>query len=121
MDNVNIEEADALDVLRMGISCDARWNDHIFRVAKEALKCRGFLKQCRKYFTPCDFLTIYRAFIQLRMEYNCHVWAGASKSILKLLDRVQKRAKVLVNDKRVSNSIDSLEHRRNVAFVLSVL
>ena len=31
MDNVNIEEADALNVLTMKISCDARWNDHIFR------------------------------------------------------------------------------------------
>ena len=46
--NVNIEEADALDVLGMRISSDARWNDHIFRVSKEALKCLGFLKRCRK-------------------------------------------------------------------------
>ena len=46
MDNVNIEEADALDVLGMGFSCDARWNDHIFRVLKEAFKCLGFLKRC---------------------------------------------------------------------------
>lgn len=117
MGNVNIEEADALDVLGMRISCDARWNDHIFRVSKEAFKCLGFLKRCRKYFTPSDLLTIYRTFIRPRMEYNSHVWAGASKSILKLLDRVQERVKVLINDSRVSNSIDSLEHRRNVACV----
>ena len=51
------------------------------------------------------------------MEYNSHVWAGASRSVLKLLDRVQERAKVLINDNRVSNCIDSLEHRRNVACV----
>ena len=33
-------------------------------------------------------------------------------SILKLLDRIQKRAKVLIND-----NIDSLEHRSNVACI----
>ncbi|XP_065365413.1 uncharacterized protein LOC135958439 [Calliphora vicina] len=48
------------------------------------------------------------------MEYNSHVWAGASKSILELLDRLQESSKVLIGDNRVSNSIYSLEHRRNV-------
>ena len=51
------------------------------------------------------------------MEYNSHVWAGAPKSILGLLDRVQERAKKLIGDSRVSNSIDSLEHRRSVGCV----
>ena len=51
------------------------------------------------------------------MEYKSHIWAGASKSILKLFDRVQERGKVLINDCRVSNSFDSLEHRSNVARV----
>ena len=61
--------------------------------------------------------TIYRTFVRPRMEYNSHVLAGASRSILKPLDRMQERAKVLINDNRVSNSIDLLEHRRNVACV----
>ena len=51
------------------------------------------------------------------MEYNSHLWAGAPKSILKLLDSVQESAKVLINDNRVFNTIDLLEHRRNVACV----
>ena len=109
MGSVNIEEADALNVLGMRISCDARWNDHIFRVAKKALKCLSFLKWCTKYFTPFGLLTIYRSFIRPRMEYNSHIWAGASRSIAKLLDRVQEREKVLINDSRVSTFIDSLE------------
>ena len=51
------------------------------------------------------------------MEYNSHVWAGASRSILKPVDRVKENAEVLINDNRLSNSIDSLDHRRNVARV----
>ena len=39
------------------------------------------------------------------------------RSILKLLYRVQERAKVLINDNRISNSVDSLENHRNVAYV----
>ena len=112
MDDVNIEEADALDILSMRISCNARWNDHIFRVSKEAFKPYGFLKRYRKYFTLSDLFTIYRIFIRPRMKCSSHVLAGASKSILKLFGRVQKRAKVLINDNKVSNSID-----RNVACV----
>ena len=95
LSSVNIEEVNALDILGMRVSCDARWNDHIFRVAKEAFKYLGFFKRCRNYFTPSDLLTIYRTFIRTRLEYNSHVWVGASRSILKLIDRVQERAKVL--------------------------
>ena len=97
MGKVNIEEADALDVLGMRISCNARCNDDIFRMLKKAFNCLDFLKRCRKYFTTSDLFTIYRTFIRPQMEYNSYVWAGASKSILKLLNRVQERATVLIN------------------------
>ena len=43
--NVNIKEEHSLDALGLRISCDARWNNHIFRVWKEAFKCLGFLKR----------------------------------------------------------------------------
>ena len=42
MCNVNMEEVNAHDVLGTRISCDARWNDHIFQVSKEAFTCLGF-------------------------------------------------------------------------------
>ena len=44
------------------------------------------------------------------MECGSHVWA-----ILTLLDRVQQRAKALINDNKVSNFINSLEHCCTVA------
>ena len=88
-----------------------------FKWRKKYSSALVFLKRCGKYFTSFDLLTIYRTFIRPQMEYNYYVWADASRSILKLLDRVQKRVKVLINDNRVSNSVDTLEHRRNVACV----
>ena len=112
-----IEQSDALDVLGMKIQCDVRWTKHVFNVSKEAFKCLGFLKRCKKYFTPSDLLSIYTTYIRPKMEYNSHIWAGAPKSSLELLDRVQRRAMVMIGDSSVSNPVVSLEHRRNVGCV----
>ena len=51
------------------------------------------------------------------MEYNSHLWAGASKSALHFVDRIQSqvyRVK-LIGDDRVASSITSLGHRTNVS------
>ena len=45
-------------------------------------------KQCKKYFTPSDLRTIYVTYIIPIMEYNSHLWAGASKSALDFVDRI---------------------------------
>lgn len=117
MGGVVIAESDALDVLGISVQRDLRWNNHVFDVAKEAGKCLGFLKRCKKYFTPADLRTIYTTYIRPKMEYNSHLWAGAPQTLLELLDRIQKRAIMLIDDGRVSNSIDSLKHRRDVGCV----
>ena len=104
---VDIDETEALDILGMKIQCDVRWNKHIFNVSKEAFKCLGFLRRCKKYFTPSDLLNIYTTYIRPKMEYNSHIWAGAPKSILELLHRMQRRSSSLINDWRAHQcSID---------------
>lgn len=116
-DGADVEESAALGILGMKIQSDARWADHVFGVAKDASKCLGFLKRCKKYFTPSDLLIIYTTYIRPRMEYNSHIWAGAPKSSLELLDRIQKRAKVLIGDNSITSTLAPLEHRRNVGCV----
>ena len=51
---------------------------------------------------------------QLYVEYCCHIWAGASACHLSLLDRVQKRIVILV-DEELGSSLQPLSHRRSVA------
>ena len=51
------------------------------------------------------------------MEYNSHIWAGASSQALQMLDQVQRRAQKLIRDKAIADSLDSLEHRRNVGCI----
>ena len=53
------------------------------------------------------------------MEYFCHVWAGASRCYLKLLDKLQKRICRIVGPS-LAASLEPLAHRRNVARLLSL-
>ena len=51
------------------------------------------------------------------MEYGPYVWTVASKFICGNLSKVQQRANMHFNDAKVSNSIDSLENRRQVGYI----
>ena len=93
-----------------------RYDDNVFNVSKDAAKCLGFLKRCKKYLTPSDLRTIYVTYIRPKMEYNSNLWAGASKSALDFVDRIQSRALMLIGDDRVTSSITSLGHLHNVSF-----
>ena len=57
-------------------------------------------------------------YIRPKMEYNSHLWAGASKSALDFVDRIQSRALKLIGDDKVASSITSLGHRRNVSSIV---
>ena len=55
--------------------------------------------------------------LQIRpsLEYCSHVWGGAPKSSLNLLDRVQSKAISLINNPNLTNSLQSLSHHCLVA------
>ena len=44
-----------------------------------------------------------------------------AKSILKLLDCIQKKTKIFINGTTVLNSIDSLEHRCSTSYIPTIL
>ena len=48
------------------------------------------------------------------MEYCCHVWGGAPKRYLDLLDKLQRRICYHIGP-ALSSSLQPLAHRRNVA------
>ena len=58
---------------------------------------------------------IYKSQIRPSLEYCFHVWGGAPKSSLHLLDRVQSKAIRLINNPNLTNSLQSLSYRRLVA------
>ena len=74
----------------------------------------GSLYRTRKYLTPSAILYLYKSQIRPRMEYCCHIWAGAAQSSLACLDRVQNRLQNLVGSD-LFTTLQPLSHRRNVA------
>ena len=55
------------------------------------------------------------SYIRPCLKYVSHLWRGASKYSLVILDTIQKRAIRLIDDSSLTDSLDSLTHRRNVS------
>ena len=65
-----------------------------------------------------DLRTNYVNCIRPKMEYNSHLWTGASKNALDFVDRIQSQGLKRILDHRVASSITFLEHRRNVSCIV---
>ena len=65
MSGMEIAKSETLDVLGTSIQSDLRWDDHVFNVSKE-----GFLKRCKKYFTPSDLRVIYVTYIENGIQFT---------------------------------------------------
>ena len=64
---------------------------------------------------PSQLLTLYKAQIRSGLEYGSHLWRGASKHSLATLDEIQKRAIKLIGDPALTDTLDTLAHRRTIS------
>nr|CAH7743792.1 unnamed protein product [Callosobruchus chinensis] len=74
------------------------WHEHVSSIATAAGKKLGYLFRARKYFSPSNLLTLYKAQIRPSLEYCSHIWGAAATTTLSLLDAVQRRAIRLIGD-----------------------
>ena len=102
-------------MLGVSVASDPSWNEHISSVAKSAARKIAFLFRPKRFFTPLHLLALYNAQIRPCLEYGSHLWRGASKYSLASLDTIQKRAIRLIDNSALTDSLDSLAHRRNVS------
>nr|CAH7735140.1 unnamed protein product [Callosobruchus chinensis] len=86
------------------------WHEHVSLIATAAGKKLRYLFRARKYFSPSNLLTLYKAQIRPSLEYCSHIW-GATLSIL---DAVQRRAIRLIGDPALTCHLQPLSHRRAV-------
>ena len=96
------------------ISSNLTWKPHIHSIVMHASLKLGFLSRAHGYFSP-QLLTIYKSQIHPSLEYCSHVWGGAPKTSLHLLDNVQTRAICLINYPNLTNSLQPLSHCHLVA------
>ena len=97
--------------LDLSLSSNLTWKTHIHSLAKHASPKLGFLARARGFFLSSHLLTIYRSRIRPSLEYCSHVWGGAPKSTLCLLDKVQSKAIRLINIPNPTKSLQPLSHR----------
>nr|CAH7714072.1 unnamed protein product [Callosobruchus chinensis] len=66
--------------------------------ASETQYCTLSNKRARKYFSPSNLLTLYKAQIRRSLEYCSHISGAAAPTTLSILDAVQRRAIRLIGD-----------------------
>ena len=62
---------------------------YIVSIAKTASKKAGALILCMKFLSPEVVLYLYKPAICSCMEYCCHVWTGAPRCYLELIDKLR--------------------------------
>ena len=117
MNGHKLDISSSLTQLGLSTASNLTWKPNINSIAKHASQKLRFLSRARGYFSPSQLLTIYKSQIRPSLEYCSRVWGGAPKSFLHLLERVQSKAIHLINNPNLTNSLQSLSHRRLVAYL----
>src|SRR5678816_391269 len=111
-DGSNVSPVNNINILGLNINNKLSWKPHITVVAKVASKKLGVLFRLRESFSSAQLLQLYKGLIHPCLEYCSHIWGGSGSTLL--LDRVESKAKRLINCPLLSNSIDPLSLRRDV-------
>ena len=74
------------------LSPNLTWKTSIHSLAKHASQKLGLLARACGFFSSSHMLTIYKSQIRPSLEYCSHVWSGAPKSTLCLLDKGHSKA-----------------------------
>ena len=101
-------------MLGLAFSSKLDWGSYIISIAKTASKKIGALICSIKFLSTEVALYLCKSTICLRIEYCCHVWAGAPRCYLELLDKLQKLICRIVGPS-LTDSLQPLAHCRNVA------
>ena len=109
-----LDEKSSFKMLGLSFTSKLEWGSYIDTIAKTAAKKIGALGRSIKFLSPEVILYLYKSTIRPCLEYCCHVWAGAPKCYLDLLDRLQNRVCKMVGD-TLAASLEPLAQRRDVA------
>ena len=74
--------------LGLTFSSKLDWGSYIISIAKTASKKIGALICSMKFLSPEVALYLFKSTICSCMEYCCHIWAGAPRCYLELLDKL---------------------------------
>nr|CAH7748768.1 unnamed protein product [Callosobruchus chinensis] len=76
MNNQALPRSHSFKLLRVSITENMIWHEHVSSIATAAGKKLGYLFRARKYFSPSNLLTLYKAQIRPSLEYCSHILGG---------------------------------------------
>ncbi len=112
-DNIQLSPSSTINILGLSLSKDLNWKLHISSLAKSASLKLGVLYRLKHYFSPTQLLTVYKGLVRPCKEYACHVWRVSTHTAL--LDRLESNAFRLISSPPLTNCVQPLKLRRNVA------
>nr|CAH7756720.1 unnamed protein product [Callosobruchus chinensis] len=75
--------------------------------------------EARKYFSPSNLFTLYKAQIGHSLEYCSYIWGAAAPTTLSILNAVQRISTRLIGETALTCHLQPLSHRRSVLLVTS--
>ena len=122
-----LETVNAAKYLGITLSSNMSWDCHINNISLKANKILGFLKRNLKIKQEHTKSLAYKSLVRSNLEYCSSVWSPHTKTNIKKLENVQRRAARYVtnrhhNKSSVSSMLDhlnwqTLETRRNISRV----
>nr|CAH7735187.1 unnamed protein product [Callosobruchus chinensis] len=73
MNNQALPRSHSFKLLGVSITENMIWHEHVSSIATAAMKKLGYLFRARKYFSPSNLLTLYKAQIRPSLEYCSHI------------------------------------------------
>nr|CAH7758546.1 unnamed protein product [Callosobruchus chinensis] len=110
MNNQALPRRHLFELLGVSITENIIWHVNVSSIATAAGKKLGYPFRPRKYFSPSNFLTLYKAQIRPSVEYCSHIWGAAAHTTLSILDAVQRRAIRLIGDPALTYHLQPLSH-----------
>ena len=109
----------SINILGVEIDSTLSFTNHVRDLAARCAKKLGCIRRISHLLDARGCLMLYNSQVRSIMEYSPLVWSSCPPSYLRLLDRVQDRARRLIESKSGDNNIpivfQPLQHRRNVA------
>lgn len=109
----------SINILGVEIDNTLSFTSHVKDMATRSAKKLACVRRISHHLDVKGCLTLYNSQIRPIMEYSPLVWSSCPPSYLHLLNKIQERARRLIESKRDGNSppilLQPLQHRRNVA------
>nr|CAH7747910.1 unnamed protein product [Callosobruchus chinensis] len=111
MNNQALPRGHSFKLLGVSITENMIWHEQISSITTATGKKLGYLFKARKYFSPSNLLTLFKAQIRPSLEYCSHIWGAAAPTTLSILDAVQIRAIRLIGDPVLACQLQPLSDR----------